>query len=70
MSQPIIDAQNLSAAYGSVTALRGVNLAIEKGEIFGLLGPNGAETAQGKPHYLPAWRACISPKEARFMLAG
>ena len=42
MSQPIIDAQNLTAAYGSIAALRGVNLTVEKGEIFGLLGPNGA----------------------------
>lgn len=42
MSQPIIDAQNLIAAYGSIQALKGVSLTVEKGEIFGLLGPNGA----------------------------
>ena len=42
MSQTIIDAQNLTAAYGSTTALKGVSLSVEKGEIFGLLGPNGA----------------------------
>jgi len=42
MSQPIIDARNLIAAYGPMQALKGVSLTVEKGEIFGLLGPNGA----------------------------
>lgn len=42
MSQPIIDARNLIAAYGPLQALKGVSLTVEKGEIFGLLGPNGA----------------------------
>lgn len=42
MSQPIIDARNLKAAYGTMQALKGVSLTVEKGEIFGLLGPNGA----------------------------
>ena len=42
MSQPMIDVQNLVAAYGPVQALQGVSLAVERGEIFGLLGPNGA----------------------------
>ena len=32
----------LHKAYGSVQALRGVDLEIESGELFGLLGPNGA----------------------------
>jgi len=42
MSQSIIDARNLIAAYGPMQALKGVSLTVEKGEIFGLLGPNGA----------------------------
>ena len=42
MSQPIIDARNLTAVYGPMQALKGVSLTVEKGEIFGLLGPNGA----------------------------
>jgi ABC-2 type transport system ATP-binding protein len=32
----------LRKAYGSYEALRGVDFAIEAGEVFGLLGPNGA----------------------------
>ncbi|MGQ0602541.1 MAG: ATP-binding cassette domain-containing protein, partial [Anaerolineales bacterium] len=34
--------QNLTKSYGSVPALRGVNLEVRRGEIFGFLGPNGA----------------------------
>src|SRR3954467_7684871 len=41
--QPIISVTNLSKTYGSgFTALKGVDLAINRGEIFALLGPNGA----------------------------
>ncbi|HLJ00639.1 MAG TPA: ABC transporter ATP-binding protein [Bradyrhizobium sp.] len=40
---PIISVSNLSKTYGSgFKALKGIDLAIEKGEIFALLGPNGA----------------------------
>ena len=66
MSQPIIDAQNLSAAYGSVTALHGVNLAIEKGEIFGLLGPNGA----GKTTLLACVEGLHKPKGGQVYVGG
>ena len=34
--------ENLAKKYGNVTALDAVNLAIDKGELFGLLGVNGA----------------------------
>lgn len=41
--QPIIQVQDLNKTYASgFTALRSVNLDINKGEIFALLGPNGA----------------------------
>ena len=39
----IISVSNLSKTYASgFTALKGINLEIQKGEIFALLGPNGA----------------------------
>ncbi len=37
-----IEVSGLRKAYGSLEALRGVDFAIEEGEVFGLLGPNGA----------------------------
>src|SRR3954452_14110369 len=43
MRQPIISIEGLSKTYaGGFQALKGVNLTIEKGEIFAFLGPNGA----------------------------
>jgi ABC-2 type transport system ATP-binding protein len=39
---PVIEIKNLVKQYGSIEALKGVSLSVEKGEIFGLLGQNGA----------------------------
>jgi ABC-2 type transport system ATP-binding protein len=39
---PVIETRNLHKRYGPIEALRGVSLQVEKGEIFGLLGQNGA----------------------------
>ncbi len=38
----VIFTENLEKSYGRVKALRGVNLEVHTGEIFGFLGPNGA----------------------------
>ena len=37
-----IELRGLTKRYGDVTALSGVDLTVEEGEIFGFLGPNGA----------------------------
>jgi ABC-type multidrug transport system ATPase subunit len=37
-----IQTQALTKNYGPVRALRGVDLEVRQGEIFGFLGPNGA----------------------------
>lgn len=39
--QPPIEVKGLTHAYGARMALRGVDFFVRKGEIFGLLGPNG-----------------------------
>jgi ABC-2 type transport system ATP-binding protein len=39
---PVIEIKNLVKQYGKIEALKGVTLSVEKGEIFGLLGQNGA----------------------------
>ena len=42
MSKIILKTNNLHKEYGRITALNQVNLQINKGEVFGLLGPNGS----------------------------
>jgi ABC-2 type transport system ATP-binding protein len=37
-----IELTDVTKRYGSVTALRGLDLSVESGEVFGFLGPNGA----------------------------
>lgn len=38
----IIETENLTKKYGELTAVSSVNLKVEKGSLFGLLGPNGS----------------------------
>ena len=39
---PVAELQNVVKNFGAVTALRGISLAIERGELVAVLGPNGA----------------------------
>ena len=39
---PVIETRDLSKNYGDVTAVDHVNLAVEGGALYGLLGPNGS----------------------------
>lgn len=39
---PIIQTHALSRSFGTVTAVRDMNLAVEEGEMFGIVGPDGA----------------------------
>ncbi len=38
----VLNINNLSKQYGKLTALGGVSFSIEKGSVFGVLGPNGS----------------------------
>ena len=40
--QHVIEARGLTKTYGDVTAVNGISLSVRKGELFGLLGPNGS----------------------------
>ena len=42
MNIPVIEAKNLEKRYGEVLAVRGLDLSVQRGEIFGLVGPDGA----------------------------
>jgi ABC-2 type transport system ATP-binding protein len=40
--EPAIEVRGLTKRYGSLEAVRGIDLRVEVGEVFALLGPNGA----------------------------
>lgn len=40
--QPSIDVRGLTKHYGTVEAIRGITIEVARGEIFGLIGPDGA----------------------------
>jgi ABC-2 type transport system ATP-binding protein len=40
--EPIVSIRNVSKVFGKQTVLKDINLDIQKGEIFGFLGPSGA----------------------------
>jgi ABC-type multidrug transport system ATPase subunit len=42
VSEPIVKVQGFSKSYRKKLAVDGVDLAINKGEIYGLIGPDGA----------------------------
>ena len=54
--EPIILVQDLVKRYSTLTAVDGINFAVEPGECFGLLGPNGA----GKSSTI-RMLTCVSP---------
>ena len=39
---PILDIRNLTKKYGSLTAVNDLSLQVNKGNVFGILGPNGS----------------------------
>ena len=41
-TQPVVDVRGLVKKFGSFTALDGLDLTVERGEVHGFLGPNGA----------------------------
>jgi ABC-2 type transport system ATP-binding protein len=42
MAEPVIQVRGLRKSYGDVEAVRGIDLTVDRGEVFALLGPNGA----------------------------
>ena len=59
MSDALIQARGLAKRFGAVQAVRGIDLDVSPGEVFGFLGPNGA----GKSSAM-RMIACVSPRSA------
>ncbi len=61
-----ISARGLVRRFGSVTAVKGVDLTVRRGEIFGLVGPDGA----GKTTILRMLAGVLPPDAGKIHLAG
>ena len=63
---PVIQVQHLTKSYGRVRALRGIDLLVQPGEIFGFLGPNGA----GKTTTIRCMLDMIRPDGGKVVILG
>ncbi len=61
-----IETTNLTRRFGTMTAVAGLNLTVDTGEIFGFLGPNGA----GKTTTIRMLCGLLLPSEGRARVAG
>lgn len=61
-----LEIRGLKAAYGNLTVLDGITLAVERGEIIGLIGPSGS----GKSTLLRALVGLLPPGDGEVVLDG
>lgn len=66
MDRPAIELSQLTKNYGRVTALRGIDLKVHTGEIYGFLGPNGA----GKTTAIRCMLDLIRPSSGKIRVLG
>src|ERR687892_2827244 len=63
---PVLQAAELHKSYGSIRALKGVDLSVREGELVGLLGPNGA----GKSTLVKIACGLVRPSAGSATIAG
>lgn len=66
MSESLLQIKNLTAGYGDVQILRGINMNIEQGQIVALVGSNGV----GKSTLLKVLSGLIDPMEGEIIFEG
>ena len=66
MNHVAVETRHLARRFGPVIAVRDLNLSIAKGEVFGLLGPNGS----GKTTTIRMLCGLIAPTEGTAIVAG
>lgn len=63
---PLVQMEDLRKAYGAVEALHGLNLCIDEGQIYGIVGPDGA----GKTSLLRMLCGILTPTSGRLHVLG
>src|ERR1043166_8749769 len=66
MSDVVIECENLTRKFGSVTAVDHVSFKIERGSIFGFLGPNGS----GESTVIRMLCGILAPTDGRASIGG
>jgi branched-chain amino acid transport system ATP-binding protein len=66
LTAPLLEATDMSKAYGGVVALAGVSIEVQPGSITGLIGPNGS----GKSTLLDCISGFIAPDAGEVVLNG
>ncbi len=66
MSNFSIDIQNINKSYEKTTALKNINLSVNKGELFGLVGPDGA----GKTSLIRILTSLVLPDSGQAFVDG
>ena len=62
----ILEFKNITKEYPGVTALKGININVRRGEVLGLVGENGA----GKSTLIKVCSGAISPTEGKVLDEG
>jgi branched-chain amino acid transport system ATP-binding protein len=63
---PILRAESLTVRFGGLTALNGVDVQVQRGEIRAIIGPNGA----GKSTFFNCLTGVLRPTSGRVLLNG
>ncbi len=66
MPEPVVAVEGLVKHYGRIEAVRGIDLQVQPGEVFGFLGPNGA----GKTTTIRCLLGLLRPTAGRISVFG
>lgn len=66
MAEALVKTENIAKEFSGVRVLNDINVDIERGEIFGLIGENGA----GKSTFIKIINGIYQPTEGRFFFEG
>jgi len=65
-SQPMLEAKGLTKSFGAVTAAKDINVAVQEGEIVGVIGSNGA----GKTTFINMVTGYLKPTAGTIIFRG